>query len=142
MELLIGWLTFAVAPAVLAARRGRTGVGWYFVSLLISPLLAFVLLLVLPNLEEDERRAMMRKCPACAELVRPEAKICRFCRHEFSAEEVATRLPQAESVALEGRGFDTDLLVRTALILLLVGVLGAGLVWLAFHRLAPPPTFP
>ncbi|WP_425284648.1 zinc ribbon domain-containing protein [Mesorhizobium qingshengii] len=24
-----------------------------------------------------------RKCPDCAELVKADARICRFCRHEF-----------------------------------------------------------
>lgn len=27
----------------------------------------------------------MKKCPDCAEFVQADAKICRFCRHEFSS---------------------------------------------------------
>jgi hypothetical protein len=27
----------------------------------------------------------MKKCPQCAEMVQGEAKICRFCRHEFAS---------------------------------------------------------
>jgi len=30
-------------------------------------------------------RGIAKKCPACAELVKSEAKICRFCGNEFEA---------------------------------------------------------
>jgi hypothetical protein len=30
-----------------------------------------------------------KKCPACAETVQGEAKVCRFCGHQFDAVEAA-----------------------------------------------------
>ena len=38
--------------------------------------------------------AEFRPCPKCAEPIRLEASVCRFCRHEFSAEEVASAVQE------------------------------------------------
>lgn len=32
-----------------------------------------------------------KKCPKCAELVKAEARICRFCNHEFPSREIEVR---------------------------------------------------
>ncbi len=38
-----------------------------------------------------------RTCPKCAELIRLEASLCRFCKHEFSAEEVASAVQEYQA---------------------------------------------
>ena len=40
------------------------------------------------NKEEGLPKIATKKCPRCAEYVKSEAKICRYCHHEFSDEEV------------------------------------------------------
>jgi hypothetical protein len=46
--LILGWLFFSVAAAMFAhIHRNRNGGGWFFVALFFSPLVAFVLLLIL-----------------------------------------------------------------------------------------------
>ena len=42
-------------------------------------------MLLLKNKREKELASRMKKCPACAELVQPEALVCRFCQHKFVA---------------------------------------------------------
>jgi len=38
--------------------------------------------------------AAMKRCPDCAELVQPEARVCRFCRYDFDGG------PRADGTAL------------------------------------------
>ena len=40
------------------------------------------------NKEEGLPKIATKKCPSCAEYVKSEAKICRYCHHEFSDEEI------------------------------------------------------
>jgi biotin transporter BioY len=64
MMFIIGWLLFSIAAGMFAhIRRNRNGVGWFFVAMLISPLVAFVLLAILHpdhrtrfEIEENQRR--------------------------------------------------------------------------------------
>jgi hypothetical protein len=50
MTFVLIWLGFAVAVAIAANTRGRSGVGWFFLAALISPLIAGLIVLALPSL--------------------------------------------------------------------------------------------
>jgi hypothetical protein len=50
MVLFALWLVFAVVVGVAADHRGRSGFGWFLLSVFISPLLAVLFLIALPNL--------------------------------------------------------------------------------------------
>ena len=47
---ILFWGGFAIAVAVAANTRGRNAAGWFFLALLISPLLAGLIVLALPSL--------------------------------------------------------------------------------------------
>lgn len=89
MEIFLVWVVFAVIVAIAASGRGRSGFGWFLLAVLISPLLAFILLLVLPKVGEaglpkDETGAVITpqthvRCPDCKELVRRDARKCKHC---------------------------------------------------------------
>lgn len=49
MEIIALLFIASIVMGVVAAIRGRNVFGWFFLSLLISPLLAVILLLVLPS---------------------------------------------------------------------------------------------
>lgn len=87
---LLFWLFLCFLVGVYAEHRGRSGGGWGLIAFLLSPLIAFLVLLAIgPNHDGIEADAIasgdMRKCPHCAELVKAEAKLCRYCHSPLSA---------------------------------------------------------
>lgn len=76
------WFALSIAVGMFATQRGRGSGNWFLVSIIVSPLIGFVFLLVLQNLKkinvtsDDVDRV---KCPSCAELVLPEASVCKHC---------------------------------------------------------------
>lgn len=82
MAITFFWIIFAIAVGVWASNRGRSGIGWFLLSLVISPLLGFVLVAVSRDLRSENIQAndaIRVKCPACAELVLAEAVKCKHC---------------------------------------------------------------
>lgn len=74
MALCLVLATFGLLAALIAAERGRSPLGWFVGGLLVGP---FALLVsALPNKVSPGRFA---KCPACLEIVREQAQICRYC---------------------------------------------------------------
>ncbi len=105
MELFILWLLLAVAVGVLASNRGRNGFGWFLFSMLLSPLLGVIFLLVSKDLKKDD--GVRVPCPACSEKVLITASICPHCRSEISNNtefigevDAAKRKPREDSINL------------------------------------------
>ncbi|MGY3443473.1 hypothetical protein [Bradyrhizobium sp. USDA 4473] len=75
-----GWVIFAIIVAIAANSTGRNGLGWFVLAVIISPLLAFVLLVGMPTRTSDSGPTWMEKhegkartCPFCAEYIQPTA---------------------------------------------------------------------
>ena len=49
IEAAVFWLIFCVVVGVIASARNRSGIGWFFVSVLISPVLGLILVMCLPR---------------------------------------------------------------------------------------------
>ena len=88
---VIVWLVLAILVGVYASNKGRSGIGFFFLAVLLSPLIGIIIaVLVSPNQEAIESDAIekgsMRKCPNCAELIKKEAKICKHCHSDLEIE--------------------------------------------------------
>ncbi|HQR22430.1 MAG TPA: zinc ribbon domain-containing protein [Burkholderiaceae bacterium] len=91
MGYVLFWVLSAAVVGVAAASRGRSGFGWFLLSLAISPLLGLVLALVLPRRETAV--ADTRECPFCAETIKAKAAVCRYCQRELPPLEAVAVLP-------------------------------------------------
>ena len=84
--ILLAWLVTALMVARAASGRGRSAIGWLLLAVLLAPPVAALMLLVLPDQAETRQRLFasrgqrgLRLCPSCAEVVRIEARCCRYC---------------------------------------------------------------
>ena len=101
-------LAFMLAIVRQASAWGRSGVLFFALCILFSPILAAIILLLIGPARAvsapatSARPEALRRCPHCAELIQPAARICRYCHSSL--------LPQAVAVAsgrrliLRGRG--------------------------------------
>lgn len=76
MFAVLAWVVFSLAIIFLARRLDRSGIVWFLLSLVISPLLAGIILLALGQ--------NGKKCPKCAEKVKKDAHVCRHCGFDFT----------------------------------------------------------
>jgi hypothetical protein len=108
--LVVSYLIWAVVwgavCAWLAGEKGRDQLGWFVSGFFLAPvaLIALaaspsklpqqVVVMTTPNAErgatDHSSAPSVKTCPMCAEAIRRDAKICRFCRYELTeADEAA-----------------------------------------------------
>jgi transposase-like protein len=82
--IFIGWFVLCGAVGKYAENKGRNGIGIFFLSFFLSPLVGFVVALAMsPNEKKVAAAQGKKRCPQCAEYIQPDAKICRFCQYKF-----------------------------------------------------------
>lgn len=70
--LALFWLALAVVVGFAASGRGRSGVGWFLIAILISPLLALILLLVMGSPGSPVASANMTRVEPSSHATREE----------------------------------------------------------------------
>lgn len=92
------WFIASIIVGIAAGKRGRGSGNWFILSLIISPLLSALLLLVQPDLSKDAGATIdpVRKCPKCAETILAAASVCKHCGHDVEPDRAAVE--QAERI--------------------------------------------
>lgn len=85
---LLVWVPLAGVASTFATNKGRSGVAFFFLSLFFSPVVGILAAVAAkPDMAAIEQWAILnaqqKECPACAELVRWKARVCRYCGQDF-----------------------------------------------------------
>jgi hypothetical protein len=99
---------FAILSAIAANAKNRDPVGWFFIGFLFGIFglaAALIVAKVDPSSSPNnsgtsmafDASTMNKKCPDCAEMVKLEARVCRFCHRQFSETELASQIAKAEA---------------------------------------------
>lgn len=88
MEFLAAWLLFALIVGFVASSLKRSGILWFLLACVFSPLIMGIFLLLVGSAEDkrlrDETGSLITpdthvRCPDCRELVRKDARKCKHC---------------------------------------------------------------
>lgn len=84
--LIVFGLVFGLIGGSIASAKGGSEVGGFLLGAFLGPIGLVIAALLGSDEGKQQQRLVQgdsKTCPQCAEIVKREAKICRFCRHEF-----------------------------------------------------------
>ena len=87
MEFIVIWIVCGFVAAWIGNTRTGSGTAGFWLGLLLGPF--GILIACFLGDEDDKARKLVadgqrKRCPMCAEVVQPQALICKHCGHEFS----------------------------------------------------------
>lgn len=79
MEIFLLFLILCVLVAVYASSKGRSGIGFFLLSFLLSPLIGLIIALIVTDIKKVNKIEKVKKCPACKSDISYDATKCKYC---------------------------------------------------------------
>jgi hypothetical protein len=88
MGFVIIWIICGGIAAMIASSKGGSGAIGFLVGVLLGPFGIIAAFFMGDEKKLQERQITTgdsKKCPRCAELVKPDALVCKHCGNEFAS---------------------------------------------------------
>ena len=99
ITVIVPALLLGLIPAFIAKSKGRKFVLWWIYGFSLFLIAMIHSILLKPN-EQSMVDDGMKKCPFCAEMIKPDAKVCRYCGRDLPEEK--DKMPKSLSPYQKG----------------------------------------
>ena len=87
MAFVLIWICLGVVGAMISGNKGNSGCGGFILGALLGPIGLLMAFFSSDNEEAKQRKSgNTKKCPYCAEYVKPDAIVCKHCGRQLSSD--------------------------------------------------------
>jgi len=144
IALIVQAILFGALSSIVAKQKNRDPAGWFFLGLILG-VFGFIASLIVeeePDKQSDagafDPEEHDKKCPDCAERIKLEARVCRYCGHEFPEEDVREKVRNVSKAVKRQEVSETEgenknnSVKRDMIVLALLALLFGGMFLFAF----------
>lgn len=110
MHIFVLAVIIGLLPAYLAKQKGRDFFAWWFFGALLFIIALPASLLIEEDKEQIAIQKGLIKCPKCAEYIKNEATVCRYCNHQLYSSPSSSQKQSMPPSVFDGIVIDEDMI--------------------------------